>query len=150
MHDDESGPEEGVVSVPEKALGCVLLAGRHLGLAEGVRGLLETAFEMVVIVADETSLLEGAARLRPQVAVVDLSLVRDRSLAWLQTLRQRCPETKVIVLSIYDEENVRRAVMEAGADALVFKHAIATDLLPTVELVRGGGRRDELMTQREV
>jgi two-component system secretion response regulator SsrB len=119
-----------------KALSCVLLADRHHGLTEGVRGLLETAFGTVVMVADETSLLEGAGRLRPDVAVVDLSLARDNGLGWLRALRQDCPGLKVIVLSVHDEQSVRRAAIEAGADGFVLKRAIATDLLPAVELVR--------------
>ena len=123
--------------MPVKALGCVLLADRHHGLTEGVRGLLEAAFGTVVMVADETSLLEGAVRLEPDVAVVDLSLAQDRSLGWLRSLRERCPLLKVIVLSVHDEPNVRRAALEAGADAFVLKRAIVTDLLPAVDLVRG-------------
>jgi DNA-binding NarL/FixJ family response regulator len=119
-------------------LGCVLLADRHHDLAEGVRGLLETAFGTVVMVADEASLLEGASRLRPNVAVVDLSLAQHSSLGWLPALRQRCPEIRVIVLSVHDEQSVRRAAMDAGADAFVLKRAIVTDLLPAVALVRGG------------
>ena len=122
--------------MPEKKLSCVLLADRHHGLTEGVRGLLETAFGTVVMVADEASLLEGAARLRPDVAVVDLSLARDNNLGWLRELRRRCPELKVIALSVHDEDSVRRAAMEAGADAFVLKRAIATDLLAAVERVR--------------
>ena len=120
----------------EKPLSCVLLADRHHGLTEGVRGLLETAFGSVVMVADETSLLEGAARLRPEVAIVDLSLARDGGLGWLRALRHRCPDLKVIVLSVHDEQSVYRAAIEAGADAFVLKRAIATDLLPAVEIVR--------------
>ena len=121
-----------------KPLSCVLLADRHHGLAERLRGLLETAFETVVMVADETSLLEGAGRLRPDVAVVDLSLARDSHLGWLSAIRQRCPGLKVIVLSVHDEQSVRRAALEAGADAFVLKRTIITDLLPAVDLVRGG------------
>jgi DNA-binding NarL/FixJ family response regulator len=124
--------------MPEKSLSCVLLADRHHGLTEGVRGLLETAFGTVVMVADEASLLEGAGRLQPEVAVVDLSLAGDRGLGWLQAVRQRCPGLKVIVLSVHDEHAVRRAAMDAGADAFVLKRAIATELLPAVDLVRGG------------
>ena len=119
--------------MPEKTLSCVLLADRHHGLTEGVRGLLETAFESVVMVADEASLLEGAVRLRPEVAIVDLSLARDSGLGWLRELRQRCPDLKVIVLSVHDEQSVYRAAMAAGADAFVLKRAIATDLLPVVD-----------------
>jgi DNA-binding NarL/FixJ family response regulator len=113
---------------------CVLLADRHHGLSEGVRGLLETAFGTVVMVADKTSLLDVASRL--DVAVVDLSLARDGDLDWLKAVRQRCPGLKVIALSVHDEEAVRRAAMAAGADAFVLKRAIATDLLPAVARVR--------------
>jgi two-component system secretion response regulator SsrB len=124
----------------EKASSCVLLADRHHGLTEGVRGLLETVFGTVVMVADEASLLEGAARLRPDVAVVDLSLARDSGLRWLQALRQRCPGLKVIVLSVHDEQSVRDAAARAGADAFVLKRAIVTDLLPAIEAVCSGGK----------
>src|SRR5215813_8100964 len=76
-----------------KTSGCVLLADRHHGLTEGIRGLPETLFRTVVMVADESSLQETAARLRPEVIVADLSLARDRSLRCLERLRQRHPET---------------------------------------------------------
>ncbi len=120
----------------ENPLSCALLADRHHGLTEGVRGLLETAFGSVVMVADETSLLEGAVRLRPEVAVVDLSLAPGKGMGWLRELRQRCPDLKVIVLSVHDEQSVRLAAMEAGADAFVLKRAIGTDLLPSIDAVR--------------
>ncbi len=120
----------------EKPLSCVLLADRHHGLTEGVRGLLETAFGTVVMVADEASLLEGAVRLQPEVAIVDVSLARDSGLGWLQELRQRCPDLKVIVLSVHDEQSVYRAAIAAGADAFVLKRSIATDLLPAIDAVR--------------
>ena len=122
----------------EKHLSCVLLADRHHGLAEGVRGLLETAFGSVVMVADETSMLEAAGRLSPDVAVVDLSLAQAGSLNWLRALRERCPGLKVIVLSVHDEPTVRQAALDAGADAFVLKRSIVTDLMPAVDLVRGG------------
>ena len=123
----------------EGRLSCVLLADRHHGLTEGVRGLLETAFESVVMVADEASLLEGAVRLRPELAIVDLSLARDGGLSWLRTLRQRCPDLKVLVLSVHDEQSVRSAAIEAGADAFVLKREIATTLLAAVDAVQRGG-----------
>jgi DNA-binding NarL/FixJ family response regulator len=125
--------------MPETRPSCVMLADRHHGLTEGVRGLLETTFKTVVMVADEASLLEGADRIRPDVAIVDISLARDSGLGWLRALRQRCPDVKVIVLSVHDEQSVRRAAMDAGADSFVLKRAIATDLLDAVDYVRGGG-----------
>jgi DNA-binding NarL/FixJ family response regulator len=129
----------------DKPLSCVLLADRHHGLTEGVRGLLETAFGSVVMVADEASLVDAASRLRPDVAVVDLSLARERGLGWLRAVRERCPDLKIIVLSVHDEESVRAAAVAAGADAFVLKRAIATDLLAAVESVRGD-RTEEPVT----
>jgi two-component system secretion response regulator SsrB len=131
--------------MPDKPLSCVLLADRHHGLTEGVRGLLETAFGSVVMVADEASLIDAAGRLLPDVAVVDLSLARERGLGWLRAVRERCPDLKIVVLSVHDEESVRAAAIDAGADAFVIKRAIATDLLAAVESVRGD-RHEEPLT----
>jgi two-component system secretion response regulator SsrB len=119
---------------------CVLLADRHHGLTEGVRGLLETTFRAVVMVADEASLLESAERLQPTVAVVDFSLARRDNLHCLRELRTRCPHLKLIVLSVYDETSVRDAALEVGADGFVLKRAIATDLLRAIDAVLAGKR----------
>lgn len=119
---------------------CVLLADRHHGLTEGVRGLLETMFDAVVMVADEPSLLETASRLRPTLAVVDLSLARRDSLGWLPRLRQSWPDLKIIVLSVHDEPSVCRSALAAGADGFVLKRALATELLPAVDAVLAGQR----------
>jgi two-component system secretion response regulator SsrB len=119
---------------------CVLLADRHHGLTEGVRGLLETTFQAVVMVADEASLLASAERLQPMLAVVDLSLARADNLRCLRELRARCPHLKLIVLSVHDETSVRDAALQAGADGFVLKRAIATDLLRAVDAVLAGNR----------
>ena len=134
------------MTTTDKTPECVLLADRHHGLTEGICGLLGTLFQMVVMVADEASLQESAARLQPEVVVADLSLARDRSLRWLERLRQRHPRTKLIVLSVHDEPSVRRAAMEAGADGFVLTRAIATDLLPVVEAVLADGPRESNQT----
>ena len=117
---------------------CVLLADRHPGLMEGLRGLLETTFEAVVMVADEVSLIESATRLKVALAVVDFSLTRGESLAMVRRLRTRCPEVKLIVVSDLDEPAVSRSALEAGANGFVLKRAIATDMLTAVDAVLAG------------
>jgi DNA-binding NarL/FixJ family response regulator len=117
---------------------CVLLADRHHDVAESLRGLLATMFGTVVMVADQASLIEGASRIQPELAVVDLSLAPDSNLEWLQEIRARCQELKVVVISVHDERSVRTAALAAGADAFVLKREIATELLPAIALVRDG------------
>lgn len=114
---------------------CVLLADKHHGLIEGVRGLLETAFGTVFMVGDEASLIDGVERLEPSVIVVDLAIAGGNWLHVLRTLRQRSPTSKVIVLSMYDELSVMRAAMKAGANGFVLKRTIATDMVDAIETV---------------
>jgi DNA-binding NarL/FixJ family response regulator len=116
----------------------VLLAAPHPGLLEGIRSLLGTEFDTVVIVADEKSLCESVERLRPCLAVVDLALAHGDVAGLLQRLLARCTGLKVILLSDHDEPTVAQAARSAGAEGLVCKREIATDLLAAVEDVRRG------------
>ena len=117
---------------------CVVLADRHHDLSEGMRALLQTMFEVVVMVADEPSLIESATRIGPALAVVDLSLEHGGGLGWLSRLHAGCPGIKLIVISVHDEPGVALAAKAAGADGFVLKRAIATDLLPAAEAVLAG------------
>ena len=128
--------------MPAKERGCALLADRHLGLVEGVRGLLETEFEAVVVVGDEVSLFESARQLHVALAVVDLSLQRGDGLGLVRRIRSQFPQLKLIVLSVHEEKNAELAVVEAGANGFVLKRSIATDLLPTIDVVLAEAQPD--------
>lgn len=117
---------------------CVLLADRHHRLSEGVRGLLETTFAGVFMVADQASLMEGAERLAPALVVVDASLAQGDLAELLCSIRARAPAARLLVLSVHDESAVVDAALAAGADGLVLKRAIATDLMPAVDALLAG------------
>lgn len=120
--------------------GCVILADRHHGVTEGVRGLLSSTFDTVVMVADERSLLRAARRLHPSLVVADLSLVPGNGLDWLYAFRNLSPGLKLIVLSVHDEPSICGKVLEIGADGFVLKRQLATELLRAVDAVRSGLR----------
>jgi two-component system response regulator NreC len=119
---------------------CVLLADAHLGLSDGVRGLLATTFDAVIMVGDEVSLFESAARLQTDLAVVDLGLSRGNAMGLVRRFRSTFPNTKIIVISVHPEASISRAVMEAGADGFIVKKAIATELLAATAAVLMGNR----------
>lgn len=119
---------------------CVLLADRHHELSEGVRGLLGTVFEGVFAVGDQTSLLEGAARIQPNLVVADLALAGGDIHAFLARIRQRAPAAKVLLLTVHDEPTVVAAATAAGADGIVLTRAIATELLPAIDAILAGCR----------
>jgi DNA-binding NarL/FixJ family response regulator len=117
---------------------CVLLADRHHGLRDSVRGLLETEFETVFMVATEASLLEGVGRLNPAVVMVDLSLSAGDMSGLMRRIGARAPGVKVLLLSVHDERTVAESALAAGAHAVVLKRCIATDLMPAVQAVLAG------------
>jgi DNA-binding NarL/FixJ family response regulator len=111
----------------------VLVADRHPGLSEGLRSILKARFDVVVLASDEASLIDCARRLRPVLVVVDISLERKGSLAWLTRLRAECPEAKIIVIGLYEASLVARTVIAAGADDYVSKRAVVSELIPAAE-----------------
>jgi DNA-binding NarL/FixJ family response regulator len=111
---------------------CVLLGIRHRGLGDGIRDLLATDFDPVVV-SSEGSLAESAARLKPLLAVVDLSLGAGDGLGMLRRLHRSFPSLGLIVLTLDDEPTVQRAVLAAGADRLILASAAASELLPAAE-----------------
>lgn len=115
---------------------CVLLGNRHEALSEGLRGLLETLFDAVFSAGDGASLLEGAERLRPDVIVADLALVPSDGLELIRRLRAKAVGAQLIVITSHDDATVDVAVRAAGADCVIVKRAIATDLLPAIDRMR--------------
>jgi DNA-binding NarL/FixJ family response regulator len=117
---------------------CVLVADRHHGLSEGVRGLLESAFESVFMVGDEASLLEGAQRLRPQFVIVDVGFAQGDISGLIARVLARSPKSGVVVLTVHDAPSAADTALRAGAHAVVLKRAIATDLLQAIDELRAG------------
>jgi DNA-binding NarL/FixJ family response regulator len=125
----------GMVEMQTEKVRCALLADRHLGLMEGIRGLLESQFEAVVVVGDEVSLFETARQLDITLAIVDLSLAAGNGLGLIRRIRKRFPQLQLIALSSFAEKSVESAAIQAGANGFVRKGSIVTDLFPTIDAV---------------
>lgn len=118
--------------------GCVILADRHQNLLEGIRGLLETQFETVVMVADKRSLFDAVDKVKPDLAVVDLSLSVSGQVSIAREIKESYPELKFIILSVHDEPTAIDEAMSAGAAGFVLKRSVAVDLFEAVESVQEG------------
>ena len=129
---------------------CVVLADRHHTLTEGIRVLLQHEFQAVVTVSDESSLLESALRMHPSIVIADLALTRGDCFGWLRRLLARCPESRVIVLSPYDDSSVKRDAFEAGAAGVVSKFDIASQLVQAVNEVLAGRRYESPPSDKPV
>lgn len=118
--------------------GRVLLADRHQNMLEGIRNLLETVFDVVIMVADEKSLLDSLDKSKPDLVVVDLSLAVTEEINVARRIRKHDPDMKIIILSVHDEQTAVDACMSAGAAGFVLKRTAANDLIPAVfEVLKG-------------
>jgi len=107
-------------------------------MLEGIRTLLESVFDVVVMVADETSLLDCLEKSPPDLVVVDLSLPVTEEINVTRRIRTRNPEMKVIILSVHDEPAAVDDCLSAGATGFVLKRTASYDLIPAVREVLKG------------
>lgn len=115
--------------------GKVILADTHQNILAGVRTLLESVFDKVFMVADESSLLEAVDKIKPDLIVADLSFPVTREINIARRLKNSFPEIKLIILSVHDEPNAINECLEAGAAAFVLKRTAVNDLVPAIEAV---------------
>jgi DNA-binding NarL/FixJ family response regulator len=116
----------------------VLLADKHPATLEGIRGLLETVFDSVVMVSDEMSLIETLSKLAPDLVVVDQSFKVTSESNVIILLNKHNPEVKIIALSTYEGSEFMEKCMSSGALGYVLKRSAARDLIKAVEEVLNG------------
>ncbi len=101
----------------------VVLADDHILVLEGLRALLqdEPDIEVVDAVTDGEALMRSVRRLKPDMVVLDLRMPRMDGLACLRLLRQEFPNTRVLVLTAFDDRESVREAFELGADGFALK-----------------------------
>jgi DNA-binding NarL/FixJ family response regulator len=82
--------------------------------------------------------LRAAARLKPDVAIVDLGLGQESGLQLIGLLQQQRPGLPILVVSMHEEDLLALPALRAGARGFVSKHRAATDLLEAIRQVLAG------------
>ena len=81
---------------------------------------------------------ETAMRLKPDLALVDLTLGNENSLQLIRQLRERLPHTRILVLSMHEEDVFAFPVLRAGADGFVMKQKASQHLFEAIRTVLAG------------
>ena len=120
----------------------ILLADDHAMIREGLRMVLETQpdFHVVGLAANGLDAVAQAERLKPDLVIVDIQMPGLSGLDVVRQLKQRLPQSRVIVLSMYDEEEYVLGVMRDGALGYVLKESSAENLVDAVRAVLAGER----------
>jgi DNA-binding NarL/FixJ family response regulator len=87
--------------------------------------------------ADGAEAIRLAQELRPDILLLDLGMPRVNGLEVLRWSKVERPERKVIIVTVHDEDAYRQVVEASGADAFLLKKSLGTDLLPTLQRLRG-------------
>lgn len=117
----------------------VAIVEDHALTRAGLRTTLESEFAVVAESADGLDGLAAIVRERPAVAIVDLGLPGMDGIALAQALRERVPETRVVILTMLDDGREVLAALAAGADAYCLKSSPAERIIDAVRVVSEGG-----------
>ncbi len=118
----------------------VLLADDHTIVREGVRLCLEAMgdIEVVAEAEDGQAAVSLAAQLRPDVAVVDLTMPRLNGVEAIRQIKRDVPSVEVVVLSVHDSEAYVVQALRAGAAGYVLKRNAATELAAAIRAAHAG------------
>ena len=119
----------------------VLLADDHSVVRAGLKALIETQPDMVVVgeASDGREVLDQLTQATPDIVVLDLSMPRLNGLETAQRLRVGGDGPRVLILSVHEDASYLRRALEAGATGYVLKRAAAESLIGAIGEV-GAGR----------
>ena len=118
----------------------ILVADDHELVRRGIRGLLcaRRGWTVVGEAMNGLEAVEKANRLKPDIAILDISMPDLDGLQATRRIREVVPTTKVVVLTMHDSDQMVRRVLDAGALGYVLKSDLATHLVKAVNSVSGG------------
>jgi NarL family two-component system response regulator YdfI len=124
----------------------VLIVDDHLVVREGLRQILETVPDMTPVgeAGDGVEAITLAAELNPDVVLMDLRMPRMDGLEAITQLREQSPELAVVILTTYDEKDLIRRGLKAGARGYLLKDSDRETLFRTI---RAAARGETLLTQ---
>ena len=119
----------------------VLLTDDHTLFRQGIKTLLtaEPNLEVVGEAGNAAEAVAKAAELKPDVVLMDVSMPGLSSFEATRQIRKSRPETKVLFLSMYDDEDYLAECMEAGANGYLLKDCPSEQLMAAIGEVHLGG-----------
>jgi DNA-binding NarL/FixJ family response regulator len=115
----------------------ILLADDHEVVRRGLIALLATRPDWQVCgeAQNGREAVALAVKLKPNLAILDLSMPELNGVEATRQIRKEVPETEVLVFSMYESEEFVRDLLAAGARGYVLKSDVAAQLLTAVETV---------------
>ncbi len=118
----------------------LLIVDDHEMVREGLKAILvaEQDFQIVGEASNAEQALELIERLHPQIALVDIRLPGTNGIELCRVVNERYPETAVIILTTFTDENLVAQCIQAGARGFIVKDIERLDLKRSIRAVARG------------
>ena len=116
----------------------LLIADDHRLLAETCAKMLQENFQIVGVVTDGRALVRAALELKPNVAIVDVSMSQLNGLDAAEQVKQKLPFTKLVFLTMNNDPDLAAEAFRRGASAYVLKQSGLDEFLNAMRRVMRG------------
>ena len=112
----------------------IVIADDQPAVREGLRMRLALEADMQIVgeAQDGNEALDVVPRLRPDIVIMDMEMPNMDGLTATKELQSLAPDSRLVILTIHDDEATRKQARNAGAAAFVSKHADEIVLLNTI------------------
>ncbi len=117
----------------------VLLADDHKILADGLRGLLGSDYDLIGAVEDGRELVSEATRLEPDVIIADISMPLLNGIEAARQILKDRPKARIIFLTMHSDVAYAMEAFRAGAVGYLLKRSAGAELVTAIEEVLKGG-----------
>ena len=120
----------------------VLIADDHAVVAEGLRFVVQAQTDMEVVdcVQDGREAVRRAIAAQPNVVLIDHAMPLLNGTEATRLILERCPKTRVIILSMHTNQVHVLHALQAGARGYVAKKSAAKEVVDAIRVVHHGGR----------
>jgi DNA-binding NarL/FixJ family response regulator len=118
----------------------VLVVDDHTMVRDGITAVLMLQRDLVVVgeAVNGREAVEKVLRLMPDVALMDIVMPVMNGLEATRQIKSQCPQTKVLILTQYDEQENMLVASQAGAHGFIPKKAASEQLIAGIRTVYGG------------
>ncbi len=120
----------------------ILITDDHDVVRSGLKALLRSSSEFAVVgeAADGEEAVRRVDELLPDVVMMDISMPRLDGIGATRLIKQQHPDVRVIVLTVYEEEEYVYQILQAGASGYVLKNAGKKEIFDAIKAVCAGER----------
>ena len=116
----------------------VVLADDHAAVLERISRLLTPGYEILAAVGNGNMALDAVLKLNPDVAVLDIAMPGLDGFGAARELRHSSCKTRIVFLTLYDDNDYISAALNYGALGYVLKSFVNSDLIPAIENALAG------------